>query len=121
MQHNKHIKSESNRTAPYDRSVAREHDCLCRGGIPVCFPQFGGFGPLSQHGFARNSEFAVTDSAPESVTLSLTPNEEQLKLFPHPFALTVQVNPHAYHCTVQDKATNNDVKQKIPQLDSASW
>ncbi|KAK9916170.1 hypothetical protein WJX75_009639 [Coccomyxa subellipsoidea] len=62
-----------------------------RGGIPVCFPQFGGFGPLSQHGFARNSEFAVTDSAPESVTLSLTPNEEQLKLFPHPFALTVQV------------------------------
>ncbi len=57
----------------------------------MCFPQFGGFGPLSQHGFVRNSEFAVSASAADSVTLSFTPSEEQLKLFPHPFELTVQV------------------------------
>ncbi|EIE25671.1 galactose mutarotase-like protein [Coccomyxa subellipsoidea C-169] len=63
-----------------------------RGGIPVCFPQFGGFGPLSQHGFARNSEFAVTDSAADSVTLSLTPSKDQLQLFPHPFELKVKVD-----------------------------
>jgi D-hexose-6-phosphate mutarotase len=32
-----------------------------RGGIPVCFPQFGTHGPLSQHGFARNTTWAVVE------------------------------------------------------------
>jgi glucose-6-phosphate 1-epimerase len=32
-----------------------------RGGIPVCFPQFGQHGPLKQHGFARTSTWALVD------------------------------------------------------------
>jgi hypothetical protein len=30
-----------------------------RGGIPICFPQFSDFGPLGQHGFARNRSWEV--------------------------------------------------------------
>ncbi|KAL3148704.1 hypothetical protein ABBQ38_014117 [Trebouxia sp. C0009 RCD-2024] len=49
-----------------------------RGGIPVCFPQFGDMGPIkAQHGFARNTEFTVVTLTAASVTLSLTPNQEQ--------------------------------------------
>lgn len=53
---------------------------LCRGGVPVCFPQFGDMGPVkAQHGFARNSEFALVKASDDSVTLSLTPSKEQLQ------------------------------------------
>ena len=52
-----------------------------RGGVPVCFPQFGGFGPLQQHGFARNTAFEVVSGTLDSVTLALRPDTEQLKLF----------------------------------------
>ncbi|CAK0757099.1 hypothetical protein CVIRNUC_002512 [Coccomyxa viridis] len=63
-----------------------------RGGIPICFPQFGGFGPLSQHGFCRNSDFELVDGGSTSVTLSMRTTEEQLKLFPHRFELRVTIS-----------------------------
>ena len=68
-----------------------------RGGIPICFPQFGGFGPLSQHGFCRNSDFELVDGGSTSVTLSMRTTEEQLKLFPHRFELRVTVSSHVQH------------------------
>jgi len=34
-----------------------------RGGIPICFPQFGPFGALPQHGFARTTRWVVADDA----------------------------------------------------------
>ncbi len=34
-----------------------------RGGIPVCFPQFGPFGALPQHGFARTHRWSILDES----------------------------------------------------------
>ena len=59
-----------------------------RGGIPVIFPQFGPFGALKQHGFARNRRWTVVDSSNESsanATLRLTDDAATRALWPHRF------------------------------------
>jgi len=65
-----------------------------RGGIPVCFPQFGDMGPCkAQHGFARNTTFEVADSAAaDSVTMVLrSPPGGLSPEYPHPFELRIVV------------------------------
>lgn len=74
-----------------------------RGGIPVCFPQFGGFGALEQHGFARNRMWAVDMNPPPPppfagtgpnkpyIDLVLKPSDDELKIWPHNFELYQRV------------------------------
>ncbi|CAL5444278.1 unnamed protein product [Camellia sinensis] len=63
-----------------------------RGGIPLCFPQFGSHGPLEQHGFARNRFWSVDPDPPPFATnrtnkafidLILKHSEEDAKTWPH--------------------------------------
>lgn len=63
-----------------------------RGGVPVCFPQFGQLGPLGQHGFARNSKFEVVSDSNSSATLVLKATGQEDPKYPHPFQLTVKVS-----------------------------
>lgn len=66
-----------------------------RGGIPICFPQFGNRGTLEQHGFARNKMWVIDDNPPphpstdsngkSSIDLLLKSSEEDLKIWPHSF------------------------------------
>ncbi|TKW06368.1 hypothetical protein SEVIR_7G237900v4 [Setaria viridis] len=71
-----------------------------RGGIPICFPQFGTQGNLEKHGFARNRFWAIDDNPPPFpvntaiktfADLILKPSEEDLKVWPHSFEFRLRV------------------------------
>ena len=65
-----------------------------RGGIPVIFPWFGpraGDPTAPAHGFARTSEWSVTETKPigsaVGLTLSLSPSDASRRFFPYNFEL----------------------------------
>ncbi|XP_020539513.1 putative glucose-6-phosphate 1-epimerase isoform X1 [Jatropha curcas] len=73
-----------------------------RGGIPICFPQFGNRGALEQHGFARKKMWVIDENPPPLhpndsngnkayVDLLLKPSEEDLRIWPHSFEFRLRV------------------------------
>ncbi|MCU0284315.1 MAG: hypothetical protein MUD13_10550 [Candidatus Nanopelagicales bacterium] len=70
-------------------------DAPIRGGVPVLFPQFGGFGPLARHGFARSAQWApmAFDAAPGEAALAfeLLDSEATRAAWPHAFRLRLEV------------------------------
>lgn len=67
-----------------------------RGGVPVCFPQFGQNGPLPQHGFVRTrmwqkSEARVGEDF-ATATLSISDSEETRAMWPFPFKAEITIN-----------------------------
>ena len=67
-----------------------------RGGIPVCFPQFAGQGPLPNHGFARVITWILVraglqDDGSAHASLRLCDSDDTRRLWPHPFALELAV------------------------------
>ena len=85
-----------------------------RGGIPVCFPQFGAFGPIGQHGFARLSRWSVVvqkevDGGARLV-LRLTDTEASRAVWPFAFQADLSVHVAAAALTVQLTVTNTDTQ-----------
>ena len=66
-----------------------------RGGIPICFPQFGGLGDLPKHGFARTREWSVAAQRCGDdyalATLELVDDEDTRALWPHAFRAEITV------------------------------
>ena len=84
---------------------------LCRGGIPICFPNFGPHLNLPTDGFLSDCHWSVAqtaqspplgvDRAPQ-VTLVAESDEDTLQMWPHQFSASYTVSSAA---VLQDKCT----------------
>lgn len=84
-----------------------------RGGIPICFPQFGPFGTLPQHGFARVMRWQVHEAPngdPAAVVLRLDDTEATRAAWPHRFNAELTVRVEAATLTVTLAVTNTDTQ-----------
>lgn len=80
-----------------------------RGGIPVIFPQFGPFGSLRQHGFARLQRWTADASRASegSARFSLTDNDDTRSVWPHAFHCAVAVDVAGPTLSVAVTVTNS--------------
>ncbi|KAM6557649.1 hypothetical protein CsatB_004668 [Cannabis sativa] len=72
-----------------------------RGGIPICFPQFGSSGTLEQHGFVRNKIWSIDNDPPPLppkdsigktfIDLVFKPTADDMKIWPHRFEIRLRV------------------------------
>jgi glucose-6-phosphate 1-epimerase len=72
-------------------STALRNGVAIRGGVPIIFPQFAGFGPLPKHGFARTASWQVMQQRDDSVQLQLTDSAASRRLWPTQFVADYQV------------------------------
>tara|TARA_B110001452_G_scaffold148979_1_gene124004 strand:+ start:2675 stop:3571 length:897 start_codon:yes stop_codon:yes gene_type:complete len=89
-----------------------EAGAAIRGGIPICFPQFAGRGPLSKHGFARTSdewEIESTTSDDEAVclVLCLSDSAATRAVWPHHFRLRYIVKLSEAELSTDIELTNS--------------
>lgn len=88
-----------------------------RGGVPVCFPQFSGFGHLPKHGFVRTMVWSsvgeiVTGKDKEVAKASFTvaDNVATRALWPHAFSLQLDVFLKENMLEVALTVTNTDTQ-----------
>lgn len=88
-------------------------DASIRGGIPVIFPQFGEFGELPKHGFARRSAWQLLAVDEASATFALSERPATLDIWPHPFSLnlTVSLRASELRCLLTVENTGDDAFQ----------
>jgi len=79
-----------------------------RGGVPVCFPQFSGRGPMIKHGFVRNVPWNLAQQSATAATLTLHDNDNTRTHWPHAFQADVTVQLEAGRLIVALTVLNSD-------------
>jgi len=77
------------------------------GGIPHCWPQFGP-GEMQVHGFARNMQWECTVASLDECVMTLLPNDESRKMWPHEFKVTQTIRLKGGGLTATLAVTNTD-------------
>ncbi|KAL8132477.1 putative glucose-6-phosphate 1-epimerase [Apium graveolens] len=98
--------------------TARKSPKGTRGGIPMCFPQFGNLGLPEQQGLAKNRLWQVdNDPSPltpasnqSTVDLIFKSTEEDLKSWPHRFELRLRISVSAEKLILIPRVRNVDSK-----------
>ncbi|XP_020229326.1 putative glucose-6-phosphate 1-epimerase isoform X1 [Cajanus cajan] len=100
-----------------------------RGGISVCFPQFGNLGSLEQHGSARNRLWSLDrDPSPlppsdnqSSVDLVLKSAGVDLKTRPSSFEFRLRISLSAGKLTLIPRVRNTDKKTLSFTLSTSNY
>ncbi|MDQ7989311.1 MAG: D-hexose-6-phosphate mutarotase [Candidatus Dactylopiibacterium sp.] len=81
-----------------------------RGGVPICFPQFGKNGPLPQHGFVRDRSWEiVTARAGDDFAMAMlrfTDSAETRAMWPHAFTAEFSVSITGARLDMELEVTN---------------
>ena len=87
-----------------------------RGGVPVCFPQFGTLGDLPRHGFLRTRRWSVASQRHAKdfalLTLEIYDDESTQALWPHRFRVEL---------TVMLEADRIDLELCVENIDEAPF
>lgn len=86
-----------------------------RGGVPICWPQFGASGPLKQHGFARVSRWELVrqmhdERGAARAVFRLTDSDESRALWPFSFNAELSVLVEAQQLRIELTVNNTDAQ-----------
>lgn len=87
-----------------------------RGGVPICFPQFSGMGPLPKHGFVRTMQWTP-------VAQTVNGNRTMAKLAVTDDAASRAAWPHRFRCELEVSIEDSrlDVALAVSNLGDAAF